>query len=101
VPPSDLTPESKVLWQSIHRQYEMDDARRQLLAIALYARDRAQACRAMVRDAGLMAKKGNRAHPLLATIRDAEKAEISAWKNLNLDSHGGQGTGRAPGNAPV
>src|SRR5262245_5185799 len=85
-PPADLSAAAKLVWRQIHSGWEMDDARRPILATALRAEDRAGAARAVINREGLVLQvgKSTRAHPAVTILKDSELIALKAWRQLGL-----------------
>ncbi|ANO50843.1 P27 family phage terminase small subunit [Woeseia oceani] len=87
--PATLTDEAASWWAKLVDEYAIDDdAGRLLLQTALEAFDLMRTCQQSVREDGAKVKDrfGQfKAHPLLATERDARSQMLAALKQLNLD----------------
>jgi P27 family predicted phage terminase small subunit len=87
--PTGLSPEAKRLWTSIATEYEVaDSAGLRLLQTAVEALDLMRRAESVVHTDGMTVKDrygAVRAHPLLATVRDARAAMLAALRALNLD----------------
>lgn len=87
-PPEHLGAAGRDLWLSIQNQYEITDAGGcALLQQAAEAADRVRECRELIAEQGavMRTKTGAKAHPLLATERDARAALLRAVRYLGLD----------------
>ena len=87
--PTRLSPEAKKLWTSISDEFSVDDpSGLQLLGIVCESLDLMRKAQARVKVDGLTCRDrygAIRAHPMLATIRDARSAMLAALRDLHLD----------------
>lgn len=85
--PKGLSAPARTLWRQVHAAWSMDDGARALLEVALRAKDRAAAARAIVDAEGMVVAvgKGVRAHPLIAVVKDAEGIFLKSWRQLGLE----------------
>lgn len=88
-PPAHLSAEAKRVWKALHGEFALDDpAALALLRSAMEAFDRAEGARRQIEREGqtLPDRFGQlKAHPLLATERDARAQFLAALRQLNLD----------------
>ena len=98
-PPPDLSAAAKRVWQQIHAGWEMDDARRPILATALRAADRAAAAREVIDRDGLVLTvgKSTRSHPAVSILKDSELIALKAWRQLGLQGVPAGAPGRPAG----
>jgi len=70
----------------VNRTFILEPHQLELLAVALRARDLADACQAQIDQEGLTiaGAKGCVAHPLLAVMRDARNSFSQNWRRLDL-----------------
>jgi phage terminase small subunit len=101
--PEGLTAASRATWKRIHQGWSLDDSGRVLLTVALQARDRADAARALIAAEGLViaSLKGTKPHPAVAVLRDAETTLLRSWRQLGLDTTTPGPLGRPPGGGPA
>ena len=88
-PPSHLSAESKAIWRELVPTRAKNRERRELLTIALEARDRvADARRAVAKEGLTQTTKKTGAihvHPMLKVERDARAQFLAAWIKLRFD----------------
>jgi P27 family predicted phage terminase small subunit len=100
-PPRHLQRPGRALWAAIQGDYRVEDAAGlALLLAACESRDRAEAAREEIAQAGMtfVDSKGNpRPHPLLTIERDSRAACVSALRALGLDAEPAGEVGRPPG----
>ena len=88
-PPDHLGEPEKEIWRSVFRDFTMtSQTSNAVLQAALEAHMRARECREAILHDGVTVPDRHgtpRAHPLLATERDARQAFLSGLKALKLD----------------
>jgi phage terminase small subunit len=84
--PSHLTPQSRALWNSIQRDYELRDDELRLLDLALTALDRAVEAGKRLDSEGLTlpGRAGDRVHPLVSVERSASLTAAKLLRQLGL-----------------
>ena len=98
--PGHLGDAGRALWHSIMKDYQISDAGGlALLGEACAAADRVAECRELIAEQGAVVRSQGaiRAHPLLASERDARAAMLRALRYLNLDVEPLKAIGRPPG----
>ncbi|MCF8025669.1 MAG: phage terminase small subunit P27 family [Desulfobacteraceae bacterium] len=101
--PKTLSKEAAGWWRKLQAEYSIEDeAGRLLLQTALESFDRMRQCQETIKAEGqtvLDRFQQAKAHPLLATERDARSQMMQALKQLNLDIEISPhpGPGRPPG----
>jgi hypothetical protein len=86
--PEHLGDAGRALWHAIIADYRINDAGGlALLGQAAEACDRVAECRRLITEQGAVIRSNGavRAHPLLATERDARAAMLRAIRYMNLD----------------
>ena len=87
-PPGHLSANSKRLWRSITDAYDIDPAAGPILQNYLEAMELHEQARATIAAEGQIVKDRfgqSKAHPALATLRDAGTAMRSAFRMLGMD----------------
>src|SRR5262245_40230445 len=102
-PPSDLSAAARAIWQTVHREWDVDTASRVLLVTALRAYDRCELAREMVAKEGMVIPVGNtvKPHPAIGIWRSAETAFIRCWRQLAFDAPPPGPMGRPAGRGTV
>lgn len=97
IAPAHISQESRLWWEQVIRDYDLEPHHRRLLQSACEAWDRMQQARTALADHGALTfTDGNgtiRAHPCVAMERDARVAFARLIRELDLD-------GGAPSEAP-
>lgn len=86
--PRHLSARSRKLWRAVCREYEIDDAGRAVLMVALQAYDRLEQARLIVAREGLLLtgpRGAVRANPALRIERDARAGFLAAVGRLGLE----------------
>jgi len=88
-PPASLSAAGKRLWRGILRTYPIDDlAHLSALGSSLASLDRAEECRRLIKESGLLVadRYGQRKiNPLVAAERDARAGFLTGLRFLGLD----------------
>jgi len=88
-PVADLSEDSKLLWYDIIPRRAVSPERLVLLEVALFALDRSEQCRNIIKEEGLVATTeatgAVHAHPLLKVERESRGQFLVAWSHLGLD----------------
>ena len=87
--PKHLRPETRRFWQSVVRDYMLEDHHMKLLLLTCEALDRCAEARDRLGAEGLTVGTGDgsqKAHPLIAVERDARIAAMRGLRELDLDA---------------
>ena len=87
--PAHLRPNTKAWWQSVHRDYDLEEHHSRLLTMACEAWDRACQAREILAKDGITLggrEGGSRPHPCIAIERDSRIAFARLVAQLSLDA---------------